>query len=205
MMRWLPRAILAFCASAACVAANADPAVSIGIGMGSGGYGPHNTYGAIGVSSGPYYPYGGWGGPYWGPRWGPAWDPWWDWPYGPYDYYPPVVTPRVVVAPEEGAIVPYLPERFEAQVIDGTTYFVADGVYYKAVPEGYRVMSAPSGGGSGRLDDIVAVPTHGQRPPQQQNDRDDCESLARDAMGPTGDGFRRAAEACLAARGYVVR
>ncbi|MFT4174458.1 MAG: hypothetical protein QM639_17975 [Rhodocyclaceae bacterium] len=186
----------------------AGAATYVGVGIGAGNYG------------GPY-PYGGWGGPYpyrgpyWGPGWGPGpawgpyWDPWWDGPYFPPD--PPVITPPVVVAPTEGTIVPYLPQRFEAQVIGGTTYFIADGVYYKAVPEGYLVTSSPAGpgrGASGAADGagrIIAYPKLGQRPPEQQRDREECEADARARMGRDGSGFRAAIEDCLRGRGYVVK
>jgi hypothetical protein len=66
----------------------------------------------------------GWGRPYWGwPYWG--W-PYWGWPY-----------PWL----EIGVIVPVLPFEFETLTFGpGIVYYYNDGVYYKAVPEGYVVV-----------------------------------------------------------------
>ena len=56
-----------------------------------------------------------------------------------------------VVTPPVGATVPYLPESADQKTVDGKTYFVNEGTYYKAYASDgdtiYMVVEKPEGEG----------------------------------------------------------
>ncbi len=59
-------------------------------------------------------------------------------------YYQPASTGYVVVEPPPGAIVPTLPPGSTAATVNGQTYFVYNGTYYRPVlvngATGYQIV-----------------------------------------------------------------
>lgn len=121
-----------------------------------------------------------------------------------------------------GGIYGALPAIATVLTIGALTYWVADGVYYRAVPSGgYEVVPAPVGvaqppavvANSSR---VFIYPRNAQTREQQASDEYQCHQWA---VGQTGfdpslggaadpdsrQNYRRAQLACLDGRGYTVK
>ncbi|WP_284616819.1 hypothetical protein [Aquabacterium humicola] len=140
---------------------------------------------------------------YRGPRGGVYFDVGWPYRYGWYVHTLPAVTTAVVIG--------------------GLTYYIADGLYYRARPDGYYDVVPPPDQAPAPVPAPArqyTYPRDGQTPAQQASDDYECHRWAAgqtgfdpsaSAMGQsTGDAARRsdyarARAACLEGRGYTVR
>ena len=118
-----------------------------------------------------------------------------------------------------------LPAFATVLTIGALTYWVADGIYYRAVPAGgYEVVPAPVGAALPAAavaygNRIFIYPSNAQSKEQQATDEYQCHQWAvgqtgfdpslAGAAGPTDQesrqNYRRAQAACLDGRGYTVK
>jgi hypothetical protein len=122
-----------------------------------------------------------------------------------------------------GWYVHTLPAVTTAIVVGGLTYYVADGLYYRARPDGYYDVVPPPEQAPPVAPAPLrqyAYPRDGQTPAQQSSDEYECHRWAAGQTGfdpsttatgqPGSDSARRAdygraRAACLEGRGYTVR
>ncbi|MBV4538121.1 DUF6515 family protein [Pseudomonas urmiensis] len=157
-------------------------------------------------------------------------DRYWKVPYRGQDYfysggywYRPHGAGYVVVRPPYGVRVTYLPSYAQEVWLSGALFFlVADTYYrYQADSREYVVVSPPASmpmpapqAGNGY--DVIAYPSYGQTPQQQDQDRYQCHRWAVEQSGfdpaqasyapaaNVADTYRRALGACLSGRGYSI-
>ena len=118
-----------------------------------------------------------------------------------------------------------LPAFATVLTIGALTYWVADGIYYRAVPAGgYEVVPAPVGAAQPAAalaygNRVFIYPRNAQSKEQQATDEYQCHQWAvgqtgfdpslAGAAGPTDQesrqNYRRAQAACLDGRGYTVK
>ena len=118
-----------------------------------------------------------------------------------------------------------LPAFATVLTIGALTYWVADGIYYRAVPAGgYEVVPAPVGAAQpaaavAYANRMFIYPSNAQSKEQQATDEYQCHQWAvgqtgfdpslAGAAGPTDQesrqDYRRAQAACLDGRGYTVK
>ena len=118
-----------------------------------------------------------------------------------------------------------LPAFATVLTIGALTYWVADGIYYRAVPAGgYEVVPAPVGAAQPAAavaygNRVFIYPRNAQSKEQQSTDEYQCHQWAvgqtgfdpslASAVGPTDQesrqDYRRAQAACLDGRGYTVK
>ncbi len=136
-------------------------------------------------------------------------------------WYRPSGSSYVVIAPPIGIGIPVLPPYATPVVIDGTSYYYANGAYYApaAGTSGYVVVNPPASRSNVEVtpeparppaSEVFAYPREQQGHEQIERDRSECEDWAADEVnkmnGHTVDGdYQRALSACLEGRGYTVR
>ena len=77
--------------------------------------------------------------------------------YYPDYVYRPAPVEYVVVPPPVGSIVASLPAGAQSVVIEGGTYYIKDGGYYRDTTSGYAVMPAPQAGGYGPQSNVLTT------------------------------------------------
>lgn len=155
------------------------------------------------------------------------------WGYAGAGYYyggGPWLRSYSVIAPPIGVVVAALPPYYSVRSYSGSTYYVANDVYYTANPagDGYVVantpaeMLAPAENPAGTApQQVFAYPRKGQTADQQARDQFECHEWASaqtgfDPMKPQGglpasqvdrkrSDYQRASAACLDGRGYAMR
>ena len=140
----------------------------------------------------------------------------------------------IVTAPPFGLTLNVLPPFYTTVWFGGVPYYYADDVYYRWNPglSAYMVVEPPTESAAAETDQTAVAPdqnaetqlyiypSNGQTQEQQDQDRYECYSWARNQTGfdPTQPGggvapeqnanksqeYRRAMTACLTARGYSV-
>jgi hypothetical protein len=143
-------------------------------------------------------------------------------------WYRPEVGGYVVVPPPYHVFVPVLPPFYTTIWIGGVPYHYANDTYYVWRPDHgqYEVVPPPDDSAASTqpppsTPDVFIYPKHGQNDAQQSQDKYECHQWAAEQAGfdPTQDtgeppsaqstdkrmDYRRAMEACLEGRGYVVR
>lgn len=138
-------------------------------------------------------------------------------------WYEPHGPRYVVVRPPYGVRVGYLPAYAEQVWINNVLFYLAAGTYYQYLndsreyvvvnpPVQQPVVQAPPAQGY----DVIAYPTYGQTPQQQEQDRYACHRWAVEQTGfdpasasyappaQVADNYRRALGACLSGRGYSI-
>lgn len=132
-------------------------------------------------------------------------------------WYEPQGPRYVVVRPPYGARIGYLPDYARQVWIGSSLFFQAAGTYYQYqdASREYVVVNPPAQPVNNGYE-VMAYPTYGQSPQQQEQDRFGCyrwaveqtgfdPATARYAPAPeVADNYRRALGACLAGRGYSV-
>jgi hypothetical protein len=136
-------------------------------------------------------------------------------------WYRPYGSAFVVGLPPLGIVVPLLPLAYTTLWLDGSTYYYANGTYYRAAPGGYAVVAPPPDAGAAQvmpdqsapqpvavpLVDPVIYPRAGQGQEQTDADRQACQQWAMAQPGAAADAGvqQRGLAACMDARGYTVR
>lgn len=155
-------------------------------------------------------------------------DRFWKVPYRGQDYfysggywYRPKGPNYVVVTPPYGVRVNYLPAYAREVWLGGAVFFLVADTYYQYLADSreYVVVDPPLATPGPRPRsgyDVIAYPSHGQPPEQQEQDRYQCHRWAVEQSGfdpaaasyappaNVADTYRRALGACLSGRGYSV-
>ncbi|MEX8520881.1 MAG: DUF6515 family protein [Leptothrix sp. (in: b-proteobacteria)] len=144
-------------------------------------------------------------------------------------WYAPYAGGYMVVNPPFGIVITDLPVFASIVTLGAVTYYVANDVYYRRVPEGYEVVERPGGIQSGPVapstpERRYVYPKLGQSAEKQAADEYDCHRWAVQQSGydptlalqaapgagvvsPAGspDNYQQATQACLEGRGYSVK